>query len=303
MTVTHYFARCLAVAAVIVFAAPVTNAADDPYIGLEDIEAESSLEWARKQNARSLAILEREPEFGAMQREALEILTSEARIPYGFVLGEHFFNFWQDAEHVRGILRRATLASYITGQPEWETVLDIDELAAREKENWVYQNVDCLAPEYERCLVGVSRGGTDATVYREYSIADRRFVADGFLIPEAKSSADWIDSDRLLVGTDWGNDSRTESGYARTVKIVHRGKPISSASEVFTATVEDVAAWAQVHRDESDVYPFVRRALTFFKSEFYLIAPDGGTRKLPLPPRAELHGVIDGRAIAELNEK
>jgi len=274
----------------------------DPYIDLENIDSPASLDWAREQNARSLAELEKQPEFAAMRREALEILTSEARIPYGAIRGDNVFNFWQDQTHVRGVLRRASLESYAAGKPDWETLLDVDALDRSEKENWVYQGVECLAPNYERCIIGLSRGGTDASVYREFSTTKRRFIAGGFVIPEAKSSVDWMDEDRLLVGTDWGEDSLTESGYAKTLKIVERGKPLSAAKTVFSAQSTDVSVQPLVLRDKSRAYPFMLRAITFFQYEYFLIGDDGELAALPLPQRAELEGVVDGRLIARLNE-
>ena len=51
-------------------------------------------------------------------------------------------------QHVRGVLRRTTLASYRTAQPQWETVLDIDALSQAEHANWVYQGINCLPPEH-----------------------------------------------------------------------------------------------------------------------------------------------------------
>ncbi len=302
MTKSIFLFLRLSLFAVAVIGSATRADTGDPFIDLENIDSQASLDWAREQNAHSLAVLEKQPEFADMRREALEILTSEARIPYGSIRGDQVFNFWQDKTHVRGILRRSALASYAAGKPEWETLLDVDALDRSEKENWVYQNVECLAPAYERCIVGLSRGGTDASVYREFSTKTRRFVTDGFVIPEAKSSVDWIDQDRLLVATDWGEDSLTESGYAKTLKIVERGKPLSAAKTVYSAQSTDVSVQPLVLRDERDTYPFLRRAMTFFKYEYFLIGDDGKLTELPLPQRAGLEGVVDGRAIVRLNE-
>jgi hypothetical protein len=81
--------------------------------------------------------------------------------------GEHYYNFWRDAQHVRGIWRRTTLAQYQLAEPAWETVIDLDQLAAGENENWVWGGATCLYPKGERCLISLSRGGGDAKVVRE----------------------------------------------------------------------------------------------------------------------------------------
>ena len=115
--------------------------------------------------------------------QAEKLLNAKDRIPYGSIRGEYVYNFWQDAEHVRGIMRRTTPESYRVAKPEWETVLDIDALAKAEDENWVYKGTAWLAPDYERCLIKLSRGGTDASVHREFDTVAKRaeggFAAGG----------------------------------------------------------------------------------------------------------------------------
>ena len=98
-------------------------------------------------------------DFRALDARLLAILDSDARIPYVEKLGPSYYNFWRDAKNPRGLWRRTTLDEYRKEHPQWETVLDLDALAAAEKENWVWHGADCLKPEYERCLVSLSRGG------------------------------------------------------------------------------------------------------------------------------------------------
>src|SRR5690606_4894230 len=156
------------------------------------------------QNERSLAVLQGDPRYQGYYDAALAIATSKERIPYGSIRNGYVYNFWQDDEHERGLWRRTTLAQYRKAQPVWETLLDIDELANSEGANWVYKGVACLPPENTRCLVQLSDGGKDATRQREYDIGPKQFVGGGFDIPEAKTSAEWMDTDTLLVASDWG---------------------------------------------------------------------------------------------------
>jgi prolyl oligopeptidase len=90
------------------------------------------------------------------------------------------------------------------GQPAWETVLDLDALNAAEKANFVWHGASCLPPEYRRCLVALSRGGSDADATREFDLCDKAFVKDGFFRPEAKGQLSWRDADSVYVGTDFG---------------------------------------------------------------------------------------------------
>ena len=130
---------------------------NDPFLWLEDIDGPRALAWVREQNARSLALLESDPRYSAFLAEARAIITAADRIPYPSFLGDDLVNFWQDEAHVRGLWRRTTLDSFRAAEPHWETLLDIDALAAAEGRNWVFHGVVSLPPEYRRCLVCIVR--------------------------------------------------------------------------------------------------------------------------------------------------
>ncbi len=127
-------------------AAKAQTASDDPYLWLEDVSSPKAMEWVDAHNARSTAVLEADPRYQQYYNEALEIAQAKDRIPYGAFIGGQIYNFWQDADHVRGIWRRTSLESYATGNPQWETVLDLDALAASEKANWVWKGAQCARP-------------------------------------------------------------------------------------------------------------------------------------------------------------
>src|SRR4051794_40116954 len=178
-------------------AGPAQAPADDPFSWLEEIRGERALAWARGENARTLGELQGDPRYQANYDQALEILQARDRIPTVTIRPDALYNFWQDASHVRGIVRRTSLAGYRTDSPEWETVLDIDALAAAEGRSWVYQGMQCLPPEERACLVSLSDGGRDANVVREFDLGTRSFVAGGFALPEGKQIVAWEDSDTL----------------------------------------------------------------------------------------------------------
>jgi prolyl oligopeptidase len=287
-------------AATVVFPVAAQDAGD-PYAWLEEIEGAKALEWARAENARSLPILESDPRFAPMRAEARAILTSPARIPVGAIHHGAVYNFWQDDVHVRGLWRRASVESYRSGSPEWQTLIDFDRLAAAEGENWISGQYVCLEPEYRRCMVELSRGGGDTSTWREFDTRTRTFVQGGFALPEAKSSVAWVDADTLVVGTDWGPGTLTTSGYARVVKVWRRRTPLAAAATLFEGRQDDVAVGSEVYQDDGP-RPFVVRSVSFFESE-YFYSPDlvAGSR-LPLPLKADLEGVLDGRAVFLLRE-
>jgi prolyl oligopeptidase len=188
-------------------------ATSDPYQWLEDVTGDKALGWAKQQNARTDAELAAGPEFAKLQSEIRAILDSDAKIPDVEKIGDHYYNFWKDAQHERGLWRRTTLDEYRKPEPQWETVIDLDALNQAEGENWVWHGADCFKPEYRRCLVALSRGGADADVSREFDLTTRQWVKDGFFRPESKGALGWIDDDTVYVFTDFGAGSLTESGY------------------------------------------------------------------------------------------
>lgn len=292
----------MAASAVAILAAPAAAGETvDPFAWLEEIEGEKALDWARTENARSLPILESDHRFAPMRDEARAILTSPARIPTGSIHNGAVYNFWQDDAHVRGIWRRASVESYRTGAPEWETLIDYDALAKSENRNWVAESRNCLAPEYRRCMVELSDGGKDAAYWREFDTKTKTFVEGGFEIPEAKSDVSWVDADTLIVGTDWGPGALTDSGYPRVVKVWRRGAALAESSTLFEGKKEDVSVRSFVDQD-GGAQPFILRSVSFFESEYHYAPGLASPVKLPLPLNADIQGVLDGRAIFSLRE-
>ncbi len=251
---------------------------EDPYLWLEDVTGEKALAWVRQQNALSTRELEASPNFEPIRSRLLTILDSRDRIPYVGKHGPWYYNFWRDQDHVRGLWRRTSLAEYRKETPDWETVLDLDALAATEKENWVWKGAAFLEPDNDRCMVSLSRGGADATVRREFDLKQKAFVLDGFLLPEAKSDVSWCDRDTLYVGTDFGPGTLTESGYPRIIREWHRGMPLSEARTTFEGRPEDVSAFVSVVHDHGRVYEFAGRSVTFFTNETFVRRGDTWVR-------------------------
>ncbi|MET0386334.1 MAG: prolyl oligopeptidase family serine peptidase [Polyangiales bacterium] len=246
---------------------------EDPYLWLEEVESDRSLAWVSEQNARSLQVLEND-EQSALQERLLGIYDSQDRIAFASKRGAYLYNFWQDEAHVRGIWRRTTLEEYKKPQPSWQTVLDLDALALAENENWVYSGATWLQPTYDRVLVSLSRGGGDAVVVREYDVEGQVFVADGFSLPEAKSDVAWKDANTLFVGTDFGPDSLTTSGYPRIVKEWTRGTPLTEAKTVYEGLAEDVGVFAARDWHQGRATDVITRWVTFYDSESYLLNGD-----------------------------
>ena len=267
---------------------------EDPYLWLEDVMGDKAIAWVKQQNAKSQKLLEAAPQFAAIRDKTLEVLNSRARIPAIVKRGEWFYNFWQDEKNVRGVWRRTTMAEYRKTEPKWETVLDLDQLARDEKENWVWKGAACLYPSYDRCLLSLSRGGADAAVIREFDVLSKSFVAGGFEVKEAKGSASWIDRNTVFVQTDFGTGSLTKSGYPRIVKEWKRGTPLEQALPVFEGGDADISVVGfQSEQKGFSTRQFVRRGVTFFTTEIFW-RKNGKLIKLDVPPDAQVSIARDG---------
>ena len=277
----------------------VVMAEDDPFLWLEEVEGEKPLEWAREQNERSEAFLKAHSEFDAIHQRNLEILTSEDRIAYPSLQGGRIYNFWRDEEHVRGLWRQTTLEGYRDGSPDWDVILDVDALAEAEDENWVWAGSSCRYPDYDRCMVGLSIGGADAAVRREFDLETRTFVDDGFVLPESKSAIGWRDRDSVWVGPAFDDDQVTSSGYPRSARIWRRGTPLESAETVYEGERGDVGVFAMRLWDGADYHDIITRADSFFTRQYFLYR-DGETHRLNVPDDAQLSDLIDGQLIVDL---
>ncbi|MEO1248172.1 MAG: prolyl oligopeptidase family serine peptidase [Pseudomonadota bacterium] len=297
-TSCRYIQLCIAY-----FATSVALAAEeDPYLWLENVQGEDALGWVQEQNERTFDELRDTELFEKLYSEAYAILTSDERLPEGSIIGEYFYSFWQDEVNVRGVWRRAPLEAFRQAKAEWETVLDIDELEGAEHQNWVYQGNNCLGGT-DRCLIELSRGGKDESVYREFSLSEKTFVDEGFLVPEAKSNVGWIDHDTLLVATRWEDDALTDSGYPLEVRILERGAPLAEASTAFRGDSVDTLLAPAVYHNDDRHYPFVIRLFADWNERELRPVHDGKAQQaLPLPLRFNPHGVLQGKLIVSLEE-
>jgi len=260
---------------------------EDPYLWLEEVTADRSLEWAREQNKKSKAELEAAAEFATTRDRIRGILDSKDKTPYVQKRANFYYNFWRDAQSVKGMYRRTTLAEYKKKVPRWDVVLDIDALAKQENENWVWGGITCLYPKFDRCLISMSKGGGDAKVTREFDVPTRKFVADGFVVPEAKSNVSWKDKDTIYVATDFGAGSLTKSGYPRIVKEWKRGTKLETATVVYEGEESDMSISAARSWDHGTSRDFVSRNTSFFAGEMFERAADGKLTKVDVPLDAE----------------
>src|SRR6478609_3607054 len=231
------------------FATPATAAAPrpDPNLYLQQVDGARAIAKVKSWNAATLAALEKQPGFADYRAKALALLSTNQKIAEpDAILGDKVLNYWQDEQHPRGIWRVSPLAAFAVGQPQWRTLLDIDAMSAADKKNWVFKGADCLSPAYVDCMVSLSDGGGDAVVIREFDLDKATFVASGFTVPTAKTDVGWSSPDALLLDTNFGPGTVTDSGYGRIVKLWRRGTPLSSATVIAEGVKSDVSVRPRV---------------------------------------------------------
>ncbi len=271
----------------------------DQFLWLEEVDGSKALQWVEKKNEKSLDILTGQPEYHRFYENTLNILNSDERIAAPSIIGQYIYNFWQDGEHVRGIWRRSPKESYLTGEPEWEILIDIDKMSAEDDINWVYKGATGLYPEYNRFMVALSKGGGDAVVYREFDAVNKTFMDNGFYLPESKGGVSWLDKDNLLVFSDFGEGSMTTSGYPRQVRLWKRGTSPEGSPVIFEGDPDDVSCGAYVINKPDKQYIVLYRGITFYTSSYH-IYKDNDIIKLEIPEDAIIVNILDNQVIIEL---
>jgi len=299
-------ARMLAFTAAVAFggAAVAQPRENDPFLWLEDVSSPRAMSWVETHNKRATDVLETDPRYQRFYAQALEIAQAKDRIPTGSFIGGQVYNFWQDNDHVRGIWRRTSTDSYASGKPQWETVLDLDALAASEKANWVWKGAQCARPLERRCLINLSDGGEDAVTIREFDLATRSFVKGGFVLPKGKQRVDWENENTLLVSREWKAGDLGRTGYPFIAKRLQRGKPLSSAVEVYRGSPKDggYGVTPYVVRDaKGRSLSLVDRPIDTFHSQTYVLTPKGA-RRLAIPSKANVADLVEGRVIIQSQE-
>lgn len=276
----------------------------DPYLWLEEFTSPRAMAWVNAHNAVTEKRLTADPRYKILYDEALALGGAKDRIPQPAFLHGGIYNFWQDADNLRGLWRKTKLESYRTASPQWQTVLDIDALGKAEGKSWVFKGVNCLKPAAKRCLILLSDGGEDAVTVREFDLDTATFVEGGFTLPRGKHRIEWQDADHLLVASEWTPGDLTPSGYPFIVKRLARGQTLADAVEVYRGDKGDggygVSPGSVRDAKGEELFFFVR-PLDTFHTETHVLTPRG-VQKLAIPSKADIAALVDGRVIVKLDE-
>lgn len=272
----------------------------DPYIWLEELESEKSMNWVKEHNQISQKKLESFTGFEELKSKYLASYNDKDKIVYPSVVGDFVYNFWKDENNQRGIWRRMEKKAYLAKSSDWELILDLDELSKNEGKKWVFQGANFLQPDNTRCLLSLSDGGTDEHEVREFDVTKKEFVSDGFFLPSSKGSVAWISENELLISRDFGAGTLTQSGYPRMLKRIKRGEKIEDARLILEKPDTLMGVWASSDFVNGKQLVFAQVSKSFYEHE-QLFLHENKLTILNLPLDADSYGMYQGKLIIRLN--
>ena len=274
----------------------------DKYQWLEDVAGARPMTWVKEQNTRTIKTLESDPRFANLKQDALKIYESPDHLAIPLLKDGTVYNTWQDAQHVRGILRRTSLTSYLTPDPHWQTVLDYDALAKQDKQEWVANGLNCLYPGtlYASCP---SPPAVKTLKHSANSTSRPASLSSTALCRRTPSKTSvGLNQDTLLVARDWGTGTMTKSGYPFVVKLWKRGQPLDQAKEIFRGAENNISVQPETLNDSQGHHVTLMDVdVSTFESAHFLWTPAATTR-LALPAKAEIEGLLRNQLIVQLNQ-
>ena len=272
----------------------------DPYLWLENSTDPAVQVWAKGQSSKAVSALEGDPRFNDLAAEIRKIAGATDRIPKVSIEGGMVRNLWNDETHLRGLWRQTTTESFKDANPNWDVLLDVDDLNKQENKSWVFSGAQCLPPKANLCLISLSDAGRDEVEVREFDVAKKAFVKGGFQVPAAKTNVSWVDADTVIIGTDFGPGTTTTSGYARQLKTWKRGQSLADAKLLFEGQVNDLSVQATITARPESSNIYLSQAPSFFTNKNYLLDNTGQQQLLPFPDDANFLGEFKGHLLATL---
>ncbi|MDB5368348.1 MAG: hypothetical protein JWM77_4275 [Rhodospirillales bacterium] len=293
--------RLLAVSFALSLAAPLAVAQDaataiDKYRWLEEQRAPAAIAWAKERRDRAVANLSAKPLFPTLERELRDSLAASAPRPPTFLLGDHFVRLTRDAAHSSGLLQVAPKRAG-RAPSGWRTVLDVGELNRREGASYVLSGLSmfdfpsrCLPPDFNRCLLALSPGGSSSLELREFDLRKGDFVEGGFRTRPNRSFTAWLNQDTLLIAHSLDGSPALPSNFPAALYLWKRGTNLVDAKKLYeappsTSLVEAFALGAGVQR---------RGVLTIIHDystiEYRLIDSGGTLSKIDLPQKLKYVG-------------
>lgn len=260
---------------------------EDPYLWLEEIEGERATAWVAAQNQKTRARLTGDPRFAPVYEQLKAHFGGDENLPSSGSMKQNngwIYHLNKNAEHPRGLLRRTTLKSYAANKPSWEPLFDVDAFAKEEGKSWVMQAFRMeFSPSGERILFKFSDGGGDYMILREFDIASKSLVADGFSAPMGLGRAVWVDDDTLLYAAALEKAEETMVGYPRVIRKWSRGEALKDAPIVFEGGPGSTIVVPTGFVSSTQRYALICEMISQTEASLYMLSDDDRLTKLDMP--------------------
>lgn len=266
---------------------------------LNQSHSPKAIAWADERTSSTISLMEKELVFGANLDSASEILSQSPQIPKFQVVGERIFAFIQDVDSPIGSWRGTDRASFFRGEANWETFIDFDDMENVEQRIWFLDSAQCLA---KRCLITLSDRGKDAKEVREFDLETRAFVIDGFLVPEhgAFLQISWVDEDRVLIATTFGDGISNEGGLPASIRLWVRGSQLHEAKVLFEIERSDALLGIEIVNILGQEGFLAHKEREYLMPEYFFVEYSGKQRDLPLPIGSSIMTIVDDRIVLKL---
>lgn len=273
------------------------DGADD--LWLEELDDPEVKQWVESRNKATLAKFGESDVYQRTLNESLSIYQSKDRVPYVREKFGQYYNFWRDANNLKGILRRTSKDEYVKDSPSWETVIDFDVLARCEGKDYTYAGMECLLPEQRHCLIKLASGGNRKIEYREFDLKTNAFIPKGFHSKPSISSATWINKDEILIATDFGEGSMSESNYPLKAKRWKRGTSLKDAELIYESQSGSTGVFMSEVLYKGTQIPTMEEDYNRWSYDVTLLI-GGETKKLLKPKSADFLGFFKGNVFLQL---
>jgi len=274
---------------------------DNEVLWLEDLQNKKTIDWVSEQNNRTLAKYGSSPEFNARKNRILEDYVNNKSFDLLFYLGDQLGRLKKSGYKSKGILQTITLNEFSKDNPNWKTLINLNELSQRESSQLTYSYSKCNYDLPKQCLVGLSINGADAVELREFNLTTGKLERDGFLIPSGKTESAWVDKNSLLYSSTFRGEPQSKSGFGLSLKLLKKGSDVKSAKELLRVR-EGIGIAPRQFYSDGEVEVLVEHWIDFYNSNLYHYK-NGSLIKFNIPTSFELYGVHKGFAVVKLYQQ
>ena len=255
--------------------------------------------WADAQTERALAAI---PERDLALAQSL---FDEGWNPYySFPLFEVFADEVSVFNWRNRAWERTYLESYINGDADWQDMFSLSEITGDGTPYWPrpWVNLICRNGFSGRCMIAVTQAGFDEIKWLEVDTETGSIPENGFDLPAARSSVDWMDDDSLLAAIGTAESDTGPTGYPLTVRLLRRGEGLSEATVIYQAPASADSVNVSIGRNAESQYRIVTASEGARVIEVKFVHPDGHLIALDIPVDVVPLGVQGEYAIIALLE-